>query len=78
MTQEKPTVVDATPSTFDQRLAAYAAAEAELRAATARREAARLAVIRSRPVGVTSLEVARRLRAVAEAPVAAQPAASCS
>lgn len=73
MTQEKPTVVDATHATFDQHLADYAAAEAELRDATARREAARLAVMRARPTGVTTLEVARRLRAVADHQPTARP-----
>lgn len=66
MTEEKPTVVDSTRHTFEQHLAAFAQADADLRAATARREAARLAVMRSRPAGVTSVEVARRLRAAAD------------
>ena len=68
-------MVDSNRATFDQHLAAYAAAEAELRAATARREAARLAVMRARPAGVTTLEVARRLRAVAGSAAVAQPVA---
>jgi hypothetical protein len=71
-------VVDSTRTTFDQRLAAFAAAESDLRAATARREAARLAVVRARPAGVTTLEVARRLRAVADALGDAPPVASRS
>ena len=71
-------MVDSTRATFDQHLAAYSAAEAELRAATARREAARLAVMRARPAGVTTLEVARRLRAVADTPLAAQPSGARS
>lgn len=71
-------MVDSSRTTFDQHLAAYAAAEAELRAATARREAARLAVVRARPVGVTTLEVARRLRAVAEGQAGPPPAAARS
>jgi hypothetical protein len=76
MTEEKTTVVDSTRQTFEQHLADYAQAEADLQAATVRREAARLAVMRSRPTGVTSVEVARQLKAAATAHhTAPQPAA---
>lgn len=65
MREEKPTVVDVTNEPFDNALNAYVVAEAEVQAATARRDAAKRAVMRARPAGVTSVEVTRRLKAAA-------------
>lgn len=65
MREEKPTVVDVTNEPFDNALNAYVVAEAEVQAATARRDAAKRAVMRARPTGVTSVEVTRRLKAAA-------------
>lgn len=65
MTEEKPTVVDSTHQAFEHAVDAYVVAEAELRAATARRDAAKRAVMRARPAGVTSVAVTRRLKAAA-------------
>lgn len=65
MREEKPTVVDSTTEPFESALAAYVVAEAEVQAATARRDAAKRAVMRARPAGVTSVEVTRRLKAAA-------------
>lgn len=75
-THEQPPVADAMHHRFEDCLARYGEAEAALRAArphpraareaaVARRDEARRAVVLARPVGVTTLEVARRLRAAA-------------
>ena len=58
-------MVESTTESFDSALAAYVMAEAEIQAATARRAAAKRAVVRARPPGVTSVEVTRRLKAAA-------------
>lgn len=76
MTEEKTTMVDSRTTCFDERLEDFARAEADLRAATARRDAARRDVVLCRPLGVTSVEVARRLKAAAVADHEPPPAAT--
>lgn len=63
--KENPPVIDSSTQAFDSAIDAYVVAEAELQAATARRDAAKRAVMRARPTGVTSVEVTRRLKAAA-------------
>ncbi len=65
MREEQRTVIDSTNDPFQKAIADYVVAEAEVQAATARRDAAKRAVVRARPAGVTSVEVTRRLKAAA-------------
>jgi hypothetical protein len=55
---------ETSTATFDRALADYGKAAAEAMAAVSRSADARRAVIRSRPAGMTSLEVSKRLRAI--------------
>ena len=56
-------MVDSSTQAFDDARMAYGAAEADVQAAVARRDSARRAVMRARPSGMTTLEVARWLKA---------------
>ena len=58
-------MIDSTNDPFQNAIDEYVVAEVQIQAATARRDAAKRAVMRARPAGVTSVEVTRRLRAAA-------------